>query len=92
MCTPFARSGIPLVLLGMPPSLLTCGQPNANQLRRRPRPRDKWQMDEAFLTIKEERHYLWWAVDQEGNILHILVQRHRDMQGAKKFFRKLLKA
>jgi len=49
-------------------------------------------MDEAFLTIKGERHYLWWAVDQEGNILHNLVQRHRDMQGAKKFFRKLLKA
>jgi putative transposase len=41
----------------------TCGQQYANQLRRRrPRPGDKWQMDEVFLTIKSERHYLWRAV------------------------------
>src|SRR5262249_45276945 len=91
VCTPFARSGMPLVLLGMPPSLLTCGQPYANQLRRRrPRPGDKWQMDEVFLTITGEHHYLWRAVDQEGNVLDILVQRRRDKQAAKKFFRKLL--
>ena len=48
-------------------------------------------MDEAFLTIHDERHYLWRAVDQEGNVLDILVQRRRDKQAAKKFFRKLLK-
>src|SRR5262245_51942670 len=48
-------------------------------------------MDEVFLTIKGERHYLWRAVDQEGNVLDILVQRRRDKQAAKKFFRKLLK-
>src|SRR5438132_8621411 len=64
----------------------------ANQLRRRrPRPGDKWQMDEVFLTIKGERHYLWRAVDQDGNVLDILVQRRRDKRAAKKFFRKLLK-
>src|SRR5215510_12122815 len=44
-----------------------------------------------FLTIKGERHYLWRAVDQEGHGLDILVQRRRDKQAAKKFFRKLLK-
>ena len=67
------------------------GQQYANQLRRRrPRPGDKWHLDEVFLTIKGEHHYLWRAVDQEGNILDILVQRHRDKQAAKKFFRKLL--
>ena len=44
-----------------------------------------------FLTIKGERHYLWRAVDQEGNVLDILVQRRRDKTAAKKFFRKLLK-
>jgi putative transposase len=75
----------------MPPSLLTCGQPNANQLRRRPRPRDTWQMDEVFLTIKGKHHYLWRAVDQEGNVLDILMQRRRDKPAAKKFFRTLLK-
>ena len=64
----------------------------ANQLRRRrPRPGDKWHIDEVFLTIKGERHYLWRAVDQDGNVLDILVQRRRDKRAAKKFFRKLLK-
>jgi putative transposase len=39
----------------------------------------------------EPRHYLWRAVDQDGNVLDILVQRRRDKHAAKKFFRKLLK-
>jgi putative transposase len=47
--------------------------------------------DEGFLRIKGERHYLWRAVDQDGNVLDILVQQRRDKQAAKKFFRKLLK-
>jgi putative transposase len=55
------------------------------------RPGDKWHLDEVFLTIKGKRHYLWRAVDQEGNVLDILVQRKRDKRAAKKFFRKLLK-
>src|SRR6266540_1083451 len=68
------------------------GHQYAKQLRRRrPRPGDKWQMDEVFLTIKGERHYLWRAVDQEGNVLDILVQRRRDKRAAKRFFRKLFK-
>ena len=68
------------------------GQAYANQLRRRrPRPGDKWHMDEAFLTINGERSYLWRAGDQEGNVLDILVQSQRNKQAAKKFFKKLLK-
>jgi putative transposase len=68
------------------------GQPYANALRRRrPKPGDKWHMDEVFLTIQGKRHYLWQAVDQDGNILDILVQRRRDKQAAKRFFHKLLK-
>jgi putative transposase len=68
------------------------GQSYANELRhRRPRPGDKWHLDEVVLTIHGERHYLWRAVDQDGNILDILVQRRRDKHAAKKFFRKLLK-
>jgi transposase-like protein len=36
------------------------GQDYANQLRRRrPRPGDKWHLDEGFLTINSQRHYLW---------------------------------
>jgi putative transposase len=68
------------------------GQPYANELRRRrPTSGDKWHLDEVFLTINGERHYLWRAVDQNGNILDILVQRRRDKHAAKTFFRKLLK-
>jgi putative transposase len=68
------------------------GQQYANQLRRRrPRPGDKWHLDEVFLTIHGELHYLWRAVDQDGHVLDILVQRRRDTQAAKTFFRKLLK-
>jgi putative transposase len=68
------------------------GQEYANQLRRRrPRPGDKWHLDEVFLTIQGRRHYLWRAVDQDGCVLDILVQRGRDKIAAKTFFRKLLK-
>lgn len=68
------------------------GQQYANQLRRRrSRPGDKWHHDEMFLTIKGERRHLWRAVDQNGNVLGILVQRRHDKQAAEKFFRKLLK-
>jgi putative transposase len=68
------------------------GQAYANALRQRhPRPGDKWHLDEVFLTIHGERHYLWRAVDQDGHVLDILVQRRRDRKAAKKFFRKLLK-
>src|SRR6266849_2724076 len=68
------------------------GQEYANRLRRRrPQPGDKWHLDEVFLTINGERHYLWRAVDQDDNVLDILVQSRRNKQAAKKFFRKLLK-
>src|ERR1700752_1938868 len=68
------------------------GQPYANQLRRRrPRTGDTWHLDEVFLTIHGARHYLWWAVDQEGYVLDILGQSRRNKKAAKKFFRKLLK-
>ena len=43
-----------------------------------------------FLTINGRRHYLWRAVDQDGNVLDILVQPRRDAKAAKRFFRKLL--
>ena len=46
---------------------------------------------QVFLTINRKRHYLWRAVDQDGNVLDILVQSRRNRAAAKKFFRKLLK-
>ena len=59
------------------------GQSYANELRRRrPRCGDKWYMDEVFLTIRSERHSLWRAVDQDGNVLDILVQSRRNPQSS----------
>ena len=59
--------------------------------RRRPRPGDKWHLDEVFLRIRGELRYLWRAVDQDGIVLDILVQSHRNAAAAKRFFRRLLK-
>jgi len=52
----------------------------------------KWHLDEVFLTIHGERHYLWRAVDQNGVVIDILVQPRRDWFAALRFFRKLLRA
>jgi len=71
---------------------LKFGQIYANELRRkRPRPGDKWHLDEMFIKINGKEHYLWRAVDQDGNVLDIMVQSRRNKKAAKKFFRKLLK-
>src|SRR5215469_4102687 len=71
---------------------LKFGQTYANELRRRrPRCGDIWHMDEVYLKINGETHYLWRAVDQDGNVLDILVQSRRNKKAAKRFFRKLLK-
>src|ERR1700730_4407890 len=71
---------------------LRFGQTYANGLRHKsPRPGDRWHLDEVFLKINGRLHYLWRAVDQDGDVLEILVQSRRDKKAAKKFFRKLLK-
>ena len=71
---------------------LKFGQAYANSLkRRRPQPGDNWPLDEVYLKIKGKTCYLWRAVDQNGVVLDILVQSHRDSKAAKKFFKKLLK-
>ena len=68
------------------------GQAYANELRRRrPRPGDKWHLDEVFVKINGITGYLWRAVDQHGNVLDVLVQSRRNATAAKRFFRKLLK-
>jgi putative transposase len=59
--------------------------------RRSPRPGDQWHLDEVFLKINGRLHYLWRAVDPDGDVLDIFVQTSRDKKAAKKFFRKLLK-
>jgi putative transposase len=71
---------------------LRFGRAFANALkRRRPRPGDKWHLDEVFLRIRGKIHYLWRAVDQDGTVLDILVQSRRSAKAAKRFLKKLLK-
>src|SRR5262249_27889799 len=71
---------------------LRFGQAFAKRLRcRQGRLGDTWHLDEMFVSISGERHYLWRAVDQDGQVLDILVQQRRDKHAAKRFFRKLLK-
>lgn len=59
--------------------------------RRRPRPSGRWHLDEVFVRIGGKIHYLWRAVDDEGEVLDILVQSRRDRNAALKLMRKLLK-
>ena len=68
------------------------GSTYARSLRRKQgRLGDIWHVDEVFIKIRGERHYLWWAVDQDGDVIDILVTKRRDRQAAKRFFRKALK-
>jgi putative transposase len=59
---------------------------------RRPCAGARWHLDEMVVRIRGEQMYLWRAVDQEGEILDMLVQRRRDKRAAVKLMRKLLKS
>ena len=70
----------------------TFGLDYARRLRRRRgRLGDTWYLDELFVTMQGRRHYLWRAVDQDGDMIDILVQSRRNRRAATRFFRKLLK-
>src|ERR1700737_4206819 len=72
--------------------VLKFGPAIAQALRRcRPRPRDRWRLDEMVVRIAGKHMYLWRAVDHEGEVLEILVQRRRDRSAAVKLMRKLLR-
>src|SRR5262245_35621458 len=53
---------------------------------------DIWHLDEVFVKINGEQHYLWRAVDQDGDVIDILVQMRRDQRAAERFFQRLLKS
>jgi putative transposase len=64
----------------------------ARELRnRRPRPTLRWHLDEMVVSIAGRHFWLWRAVDDEGEVLDLLVQRRRDKTAAVKLMRKLLK-
>jgi transposase-like protein len=59
--------------------------------RRRGRPSNIWHLDEMLVKIAGRTMYLWRAVDSEGEVLDMLVQRRRDKRAALRLMRKLLK-
>ena len=72
--------------------VLKFGPMMARRLRqRRPRPSDRWHLDEMVVRIAGKRMYLWRAVDHEGEILEVLVQRRRNKRAAVKLMRELLR-
>jgi len=52
---------------------------------------DTFFIDEVFVKIDGRQYYLWRAVDQDGEIVDIFLQRRRDGKAAKRFFKRLLK-
>jgi putative transposase len=62
-----------------------------NLRRRRPRSSERWHLDEMVVRIAGRRMYLWRAVDHEGEVLDMLVQRRRDRRAALRLMRKLLR-
>ncbi len=51
----------------------------------------RWHIDEVFVKIKGENHYLWRAVDHEGVVIDCYVSKRRNRRAALKFLRKALK-
>jgi putative transposase len=72
--------------------VLKFGPGIARNLRKtRPKPHDQWHLDEIVISIAGQRMYMWRAVDSEGEVLDVLVQRRRDKAAALKLLRKLLR-
>jgi len=59
--------------------------------RLRDKPSSRWHLDEMVVRISGKQLYVWRAVDDEGEVLEILVQRRRNRAAAGKLIRKLLK-
>ena len=51
----------------------------------------QWHLDEVFVRINGSTHYLWRAVDHEGEVLESYVTKRRDRKAALKFLRKSMK-
>ena len=56
----------------------------------RKQPTDKWHLDEVVIAIRGKKHWLWRAVDSNGEVLDILVQTRRNACAAKRFISRLI--
>ncbi len=64
---------------------------HAEALRhRKPRRGRHWHLDEMRVVINGTVHWLWRAVNEHGDSLDVLLQKHRDTGAAKRFFRRLI--
>ena len=53
---------------------------------------DTFYIDEVFVRINGKQHYLWQAVDQDGEVVDVFLQARRDGAAAKRFFKRLLRS
>jgi len=70
-------------------------QEYAPEIRKRMKPylkstSESWKVDETYVKIKGIWHYLYRAIDKEGNTLDWMLSRNRNKESAKRFFKKLL--
>ena len=69
------------------------GPKYARRLRRRHQGYgDTFFIDEVFVKIGGKQHYLWRAIDQDGEVVDVFLQARRDGKAARRFFKRLLKA
>ncbi len=54
-------------------------------------PQWRWHLDEVFARINGETHYLWRAVDHEGEVLEVFASKRRDRKAALKFLKRAMK-
>ncbi len=73
---------------------LWCNKFGAEYARRLKRKRqgfgDTFFIDEVFIKINGVQHYLWRAVDQDGDVVDVFLQEKRDGKAAKRFFKRLI--
>lgn len=62
-----------------------------NLKRQRPAPSPRWHLDEMVCRVGGRRMYLWRAVDDEGEVLDLVMQRRRDTNAALKLLKRLLR-
>lgn len=54
-------------------------------------PQWRWHLDEVFVKINGKQHYLWRALDHEGEVLECFVTKRRDRKAALTFLKKAMK-
>lgn len=62
-----------------------------NLKTKRPAPSPRWHLDEMVCSVGGKRMYLWRAVDDEGEVLDLVLQRRRDTEAALKLLKRLLR-